>query len=252
MADWLDDVLRAHFEAARPPAGLARRVLRGVRRRDPSLAHLVDRFRIEATPRGVRRVRFDGHRRARPAGEGAHAARARRELAEYLAGQRTYFSVPLDLELPRFQARVLAEAARVPFGEVVSYAALAARIGHPRAARAVGNALGANPVPILVPCHRVVRADGTWGHYALGPRVKTALLALERTVPTLVGCSGTRIVCRRGCRHEQRIADERRVTFASVADARDVGYRACRVCRPQAAPAAPSTLVVRRSSRTAS
>lgn len=117
-------------------------------------------------------------------GGGAHVARARRELRQYLAGRRTFFTVPLDLEgLPPFQARALAATRAIPSGEVVSYAILAAAIGHPRAARAVGNALGANPVPVLVPCHRVIRGDGTWGRYVFGHRVKTLLLALERRAP---------------------------------------------------------------------
>src|SRR2546428_239452 len=94
--------------------------------------------------------------------------------------------------------------------------------------------LAANPVPLIVPCHRIVRGDGTWGNYALGPRLKTALLTLERRVPLLVGCVTTRIVCRRGCAHEQRIGEARRVVFASVGDARSVGYRPCRTCRPAA------------------
>ena len=133
-----------------------------------------------------------------------------------------------------FQARVLASAKAIPYGDVRSYAQLAAGIGAPRAARAVGNALAANPVPLIVPCHRIVRGDGTWGNYALGPRLKTALLTLERRVPLLVGCVTTRIVCRRGCAHEQRIGEARRVVFASVGDARSVGYRPCRTCRPAA------------------
>ncbi|MBI4637090.1 MAG: methylated-DNA--[protein]-cysteine S-methyltransferase, partial [Candidatus Rokubacteria bacterium] len=100
------------------------------------------------------------------------------------AGRRAVFSVPLDLAgVPEFQRKVLRVAARVAFGEVASYAALARRIGHPGAARAVGNALGANPVPLLIPCHRIVRGDGTWGPYALGPRWKTRLLAFERSRP---------------------------------------------------------------------
>jgi O-6-methylguanine DNA methyltransferase len=230
MMDWIDDALAAHFDTALAPAGLAHRALRRARRQAVPLDRLIDRFRIEATARGVRRIRFGGRGQG---GGGPHAERARQELGEYLAGRRTFFSVPLDLDLPDFQARVLTEASRIPFGNVTSYAALAARIGHPRAARAVGNALGANPVPIIVPCHRVVRGDGTWGHYAFGPGLKTALLSLERAVPTLIGCTSTRVVCRRGCRHEQRIGDDRRVAFASVADARSVGYRPCRVCRPR-------------------
>jgi methylated-DNA-[protein]-cysteine S-methyltransferase len=150
---------------------------------------------------------------------------------EYLAGRRTYFSVPVDLEgLGEFQARVLAQAARIPYGETASYAELARRIRHPRASRAVGNALGANPVPIVIPCHRVIRGDGTWGHYAFGGAMKTALLKLERTTPALVGSDTTRIVCRKGCAHEQRIGEAHRVVFASVADARTVGYRPCKIC----------------------
>jgi len=90
--------------------------------------------------------------------------------------------------LPPFQARVLAEARRIPFGDVASYADLARRIGHPRAARAVGNALAANPVPVIIPCHRIIRMDGTWGRYALGDTLKTRLLALERSTP---GASAT-------------------------------------------------------------
>jgi hypothetical protein len=79
----------------------------------------------------------------------------------------------------------------------------------------------------------VIRGDGTWGHYAFGAALKTRLLQLERTTPLLVGCVSTRIVCRRGCRHEQRIAEHGRVVFASVADATSVGYRPCEVCRPR-------------------
>jgi len=108
-------------------------------------------------------------------------------------------------------------------------------VGHPRAARAVGNALGANPVPVIVPCHRIVRGDGTWGHYAFGGAMKTQLLRLERTTPALIGCTSTRIVCRRGCAHEQRVQEANRIVFASVSDAASVGYRPCRVCRPPAA-----------------
>jgi O-6-methylguanine DNA methyltransferase len=142
----------------------------------------------------------------------------------------------VDLEgVGDFQARVLAEANRIQFGEVDSYSALARRVGHPRAARAVGNALGANPVPVIVPCHRIVRGDGTWGHYAFGGTMKTQLLRLERTTPALIGCTSTRIICRRGCAHEQRVGEANRIVFASVADAASVGYRPCRVCRPPAA-----------------
>jgi O-6-methylguanine DNA methyltransferase len=200
----------------------------------PDLSKLVARFAIEAGARGVRRLAYGRGRDVATGAGRRHLERAREELAEYLAGRRSYFSVPMDLEVPPFQAKVLAAAGRVPFGEVTSYAELARRIGHPRAARAVGNALGANPVPIFLPCHRIIRGDGTWGHYAFGGALKTRLLALERATPALVGCATTRIICRRGCTHEQRIAEPNRIVFASVDDAVGIGYRPCRTCRPAA------------------
>jgi methylated-DNA-[protein]-cysteine S-methyltransferase len=193
---------------------------------------------VEASERGIARLLY-GRGRDVATGRGRrHAEQARQELAEYLAGRRTFFTVPVDLAgVGEFQGRVLTEANRIPFGLVTSYADLARRIGHPRAARAVGNALGANPVPVIVPCHRVIRGDGSWGHYAFGGALKTRLLELERTTPVLVGCTSTRIVCRRGCAHEQRIQENGRVVFASVADATGVGYRPCKVCKPRDAAA---------------
>lgn len=149
-----------------------------------TLQGLADGIRIAATERGVARVSIGRGADTAPPGGRRHLERAREELVEYLAGRRAFFTVAVDLAgLAPFQARVLAQARRIPFGEVASYAALARRIGRPRAARAVGNALAANPVPIFVPCHRVIRGDGTWGRYTLGAGLKTRLLALERRRP---------------------------------------------------------------------
>ena len=228
--DTLDTRLKEFFTPATPPR-LSRRLL-GRLAPPPDLSRLAARFAIEASDRGVRRLAYGRGRDVATARGRRHVERAREELAEYLGGRRTFFSVPIDLEVPDFQAKVLAAADRVPFGAVASYAELAQRIGHPRAARAVGNALGANPVPIFLPCHRIVRGDGTWGHYAFGATLKTQLLALERATPALVGSATTRIVCRHGCAAEQRIAESNRIVFASVADAVGVGYRACQRCRP--------------------
>jgi O-6-methylguanine DNA methyltransferase len=231
--DRTDETLREMF-AVTAPATLPARVRAALRAPAPSLAALADRFHFEASERGVSRLRY-GRGRDAAAGRGRrHVEQARAELIEYLDGRRTFFTVPVDLGgLGEFQDHVLARAREIPFGAVASYADIARRIGHPRASRAVGNALGANPVPVLVPCHRVIRGDGTWGHYAFGPALKTRLLALERATPVLVGCASTRIVCRRGCAHEQRMGEDGGVVFASVADAAGVGYRPCRVCRPR-------------------
>ena len=229
----LDVKLREFFTDAVLPRDALVRLLQGLDDSPAQLEPLADRFRIEATDRGVARLRPGRGVGAKSRRARRHAEQAHQELREYLAGRRTFFTVPVDLDgVLEFQAKVLAEAARVPFGEVVSYATLAERVGHPRAARAVGSALGRNPVPVIVPCHRIVRSDGSWGHYAFGHEMKTLLLTLERATPVLVGSTTTRIVCRRGCAHDQRVAEQHRVVFASLADARSVGYRPCRVCRP--------------------
>ncbi len=108
----------------------------------------------------------------------------RRELDEYFTGRRHEFDLETDLSpLPDFQRLVLHELARVPFGEVTTYGALAARIGKPRAARAVGGALNRNPVPIVLPCHRVVGSTGSLVGYAGGLDRKEALLRLEGALP---------------------------------------------------------------------
>jgi methylated-DNA-[protein]-cysteine S-methyltransferase len=104
----------------------------------------------------------------------------RRQLDEYFARRRRAFEVQLDWSLARgFTRRVLTQTARIPFGEVDTYGGIARAIGSPRAARATGNALGANPLPIVVPCHRVLRAGGVVGHYTGGPEKKLKLLELE-------------------------------------------------------------------------
>ena len=228
--DQLDDLLAEFFNPAIAPADLSARMRRP--RPDAEAAADVARFRIETTDRGVSRLAYGpGGEAAASAAARRHLARARTELAEYLAGVRTFFSVPVDFAgMGDFQHRVLAEAARIPYGDTRSYADVARAIGHAKASRAVGNALGANPVPLIVPCHRVIRGDGTWGHYAFGAEMKTALLTLERGTPALVGSSTTHIVCRKGCAHEQRIQEGNRVVFASVDDARTVGYRPCKIC----------------------
>ncbi|HEX6491842.1 MAG TPA: methylated-DNA--[protein]-cysteine S-methyltransferase [Gaiellaceae bacterium] len=103
-----------------------------------------------------------------------------RQLDEYFAGRRRQFELEVDLRLAReFGRTVLHELARVPFGELTTYGALASRAGKPGAARAVGTIMNRNPVPIVLPCHRVVGANGTLVGYAGGLERKQALLRLE-------------------------------------------------------------------------
>lgn len=103
-----------------------------------------------------------------------------RLLDRYLKGQRVEFDVPLELGgLRDFTRRVLRETAKIPYGRVLSYRALGRRLGYPMAARAVGQAMGRNPIPIVIPCHRVVREDFSLGGFGLGLHVKEKLLGLE-------------------------------------------------------------------------
>lgn len=106
----------------------------------------------------------------------------RQQLGEYFAGLRQQFDVPLKLAGTPFQQRVWQELVRIPFGTTISYAELARRVGQPAAARAVGHANGRNPISILVPCHRVIGANGKLTGYAGGVEKKQSLLAWERAV----------------------------------------------------------------------
>ena len=110
----------------------------------------------------------------------AHLDEPRRELDQYFAGERRRFEVPLDWRLTRgFGRRVLQATARVPFGTSTTYQRVAAQAGSPRGYRAAGNALGANPIPIIVPCHRVLHSTGGLGGYTGGLERKRLLLGIE-------------------------------------------------------------------------
>jgi methylated-DNA-[protein]-cysteine S-methyltransferase len=107
----------------------------------------------------------------------------RSELEEYFHGRRTRFDLPLDWSLTEgFGRRVLEHTARIPYGDVSTYKEVAAKAGSPRAARAAGNALGSNPIPIVVPCHRVLHSGGGLGGYGGGIERKEFLLKLEGAI----------------------------------------------------------------------
>jgi methylated-DNA-[protein]-cysteine S-methyltransferase len=146
---------------------------------------------VAATERGLCRIAYD----AEPEAEEERLARsfgarvlrvpwaldeARRELDDYFEGRRHAFDLPVDLApVGEFHRDVLARLARVPYGSVTTYGALAAQAGRPRAARAVGTAMNRNPVPIVLPCHRVVGANGSLVGYGGGIERKVTLLRLE-------------------------------------------------------------------------
>lgn len=106
---------------------------------------------------------------------------AKRQLGEYFVGSRTAFDLPLDERLSQgFRSDVLRHLTEIPYGETESYGDVAAAVGRPGASRAAGTACATNPWPIVVPCHRVVRSDGSIGSYLAGPPAKRLLLDLER------------------------------------------------------------------------
>ena len=105
-----------------------------------------------------------------------------RELDEYFEGTRREFDLPIDLRVAPFHADVLAELARVPYGRTETYGSLAAKVGRPKAARAVGTVMHHNPIPIVLPCHRIVGANGSLTGYAGGLEVKRRLLQLEGAI----------------------------------------------------------------------
>lgn len=147
---------------------------------------------VATTDRGLCQISFDPDRGLDELSEAAgrrvlrvprRIDAARRELDEYFDGRRTEFDLPLDVSrVPEFQRIVLHELALVPYGEVTTYGALAARVGKPRAARAVGGAMNRNPIPIVLPCHRVIGASGSLTGYGGGLDKKEHLLRLEGAI----------------------------------------------------------------------
>jgi len=172
--------------------------------------------------------------------------RLARAVERRLAGDRR---ARIDLDLrgtTEFEQAVWLKALEIPRGEVRPYGWIAAEIGRPKAVRAVGTALGHNPIPLIVPCHRVVRTDGFIGQYSLGgPANKRAILAAEGADPDgleglakagirYVGSDTTRIFCLPTCHDARRVTDRHLRRFHSSSEAYGAGYRPCRHCRPTA------------------
>lgn len=171
-----------------------------------------------------------------PGGTGAR-------LGAALRGDRSRLAVDLG-ELSEFQRSVLLKTREIPRGEVRTYGWVAKEIGRPKAVRAVGSALARNPVPLLVPCHRVLPGDLRVGEYSCGgPEAKRAVLqdegidpdeleALARSGVRYLGSDTTRIFCTPTCHRAQRITAQHVQRFRTERQAREAGYRPCRMCRP--------------------
>ena len=192
--EWLGAALRAHRQESDKGFSTAQRKLaKEFEERHAFYGHVDGPFGpvyIASTSRGLCRVSFRTNdekfagqlfdRGLLPEHNQRRIGKERAELSEYLAGRRMHFELPLDFRLVTpFQRKVLSATARVSFGHCVSYSDIARRIGQPEARRAVGGALGKNPIAIVVPCHRVIAADGSIGGYTGGLDVKRALFSIE-------------------------------------------------------------------------
>lgn len=177
---------------------------------------------------------------------GRPVLRADRPPARLLPALRTGRTRSLQLDLrgvSTFEREVLDATRQIPSGQTRPYAWIAREIGRPNAVRAVGSALGRNPVPVLIPCHRVTRSDGQPGDYVFGPEVKVALLRSEgvnldevrklaRARIFYLGSDTTGIVCFPTCHHARQIRPGHRHGFRSLGQAATAGYRPCLHCRP--------------------
>ncbi|MBZ5619243.1 MAG: methylated-DNA--[protein]-cysteine S-methyltransferase [Acidobacteriia bacterium] len=157
-------------------------------------AQLIDgrTWRLVAVLAGIRAIEFDPLRapEGQPNSENGLLREAVRQLAAYLQGELRKFQLPLDFQGTDFQKRVWRQLETIPYGETRSYMQIAEAIGRPQAVRAVGAANGANPIPIVVPCHRVIGASGKLVGYGGGLALKKRLLELEGVVvsqPRLAG-----------------------------------------------------------------
>jgi O-6-methylguanine DNA methyltransferase len=165
------------------------------------------------------------------------------QVVEALVGRGRRLRFDLGALRP-FERDVLRKTLEIPRGEVRTYAWVAREIGRPRAVRAVGTALGHNPIPLLIPCHRVLRSDGSLGEYSAGgPEAKRAILDLEGVDAAwleslaqqgvrFVGSRTTQVFCMPTCRHARRIQPRNQVLLHDAHEARRAGFRPCAHCRP--------------------
>jgi O-6-methylguanine DNA methyltransferase len=228
-------------------------------------AGLADQYVVLQTPlgpvfvawngRGVSTITEAGDERAfearfraefgRPIRPGTSLPPALGRAVEARLGGDRKARVPVDWRgRTSFEQAVWKKALEIPAGEVRPYSWVAREIGRPKAVRAVGTALARNPIPLVIPCHRVVRVDGHIGQYGLGgPDNKRTILeaegvdvdGLERMAGSgirFTGSDTTRIFCLPTCRNARRITAGHRVHFHSEGEAQVAGYRACKVCRP--------------------
>jgi methylated-DNA-[protein]-cysteine S-methyltransferase len=226
-------------------------------RRPPARVGVIDspmgRLFIADGPRGILAIHFMDGKGPEPLAmlrgkfdiieDQAAADRIGEEIRRFVAGDRAALKHQIDLSLVEsdFKRRALTRLCKVPIGSVVTYQGLASAIGAPDGQRAIGNAMGSNPVPIYVPCHRVIKSDLSIGNYGGGVERKLKLLRAEgfavgkdMRVPAraVMGHQRTHIYCRPQCSAAQRADMGRCYIFADSERARGAGLRACKLCHP--------------------
>ena len=165
------------------------------------------------------------------------------EIDRVFKGDFSVMAHRVDLSVVEsdFQRRALISLRTVPAGAVITYQGLAAAVGHPNSQRAIGTTMATNPVPIFVPCHRVIKSDGTIGNYGGGVENKLKLLRAEGfevgrdlrlPAQAVLGHRKTKIFCRPECSAAKRADATRSLIFADARAARSAGLRACKLCRP--------------------
>ena len=234
-----------------------RRAMTRIRRPEARVAAVrsrIGRLLVAESPRGIAAVHFleiSGPERTLEllrqrfdlVENGPFAEHMTREFERYLSGDLTVLDQPIDWSMveSEFHLRALKRLRAVAPGSVITYQGLAKAIGQPNGPRAVGNAMATNPVPLYVPCHRVVSSDGTVGKYGGGVATKVKLLRTEgfEIAPNLkfgghsvIGHRGTHIYCRATCSAAKRAQIANVTIFADSAHAREAGLRACKLCRP--------------------
>ena len=203
------------------------------------LIHFLDTYQPNETAAAIATLR----RESDPIEDNAAVRGIGDEIGGLLDGDKNALTTPVDLSLiaSPFRRRVLDRLRRVPAGAVISYQGLAAAAGTPAGSRAVGNTMATNPIPVYVPCHRVIRSDGSIGNYGGGVAAKMRLLRAEGFAigtdyrfesGVVLGHRGTHIFCNPECRAATRADPAGMMIFAGAAVAIQAGMRACKLCRP--------------------
>jgi len=250
-----DAMVDEMLAAARPRLRRALKRIERPRARVAVIDTALGRLLVADGPRGLMAVKYldssdgagtlkDLRERFDLEEDAATAARIADEIARFLSGDVdavAHRRIDLSLVASEFQRRALKRLRTVPAGSVVTYAALAEAIGARSSQRAIGNTMASNPLPIYVPCHRVIKSDGTIGNYGGGIERKLKLLRAEgfragreNRVPgtAVYGHWGSRIFCLPACTAVRRASRKRWLIFGDAAHARGAGLRACKICRP--------------------